>query len=406
MPTVPRKPGGRRKAVAGEEFLVTRAESSAWHYDFSIEGERFRGSCGTGEFEAAAAIAKARFDEQFARIKLGQEPVRHLTLNDAFVRFYEEVAKGTTYGERGQKHQMNRMLRILGPRLRLADLTDSVVNDMVQVLRTTPLAATGKRATQVASGSTINRYIDTLSAVCRRAREVWGVVVGQWSRKKHRQAEPEGREVFLDHEVAKRVLHHAVAHIRPVMLLDVMTGMRKANAVGVTWEQISLPEARIAFIGKGGKSLAVPLPAEALRLLEALQPEPEKRRGPVFVYGNPAVACGCAACKRPDLRGKAFKDPKRSIKTAFRLAGLGPEVRFHDLRHTFASWLLAAGGDLKMVQERLGHADIKTTMRYAHIDKARTARVVAAASAGLFSEPKPTAEVVQLPAPEREEDAA
>ncbi len=458
MAVEPIKPKGRRKPFPGEEYIVTRSGSPNWHFDFTIEGTRFRGNCGTGDVERAAALAASRFGEEFDRLRLGIQPAKHLTLNAAFSQYYQEVGKGTAYGDKAQRHQMARMLRILPRDMTLAALSDSHVNDLVQVLRATPKAmsaATAQRharllqvaawrredgwtnkrvgqelgvdeetarrlwkdaekvgaaerlpshGTDAVGPATINRYINTLSAVCKRARETWGVEVGEWSRGKHLQAEPEGREVFLEMDVARAVLANAIAHVRPLLAWDIVTGLRKANATHVMWEQINLTDRRATFIGKGNKKLAVPLPDEAMTLLQAIEPDPAKRKGPVFYYGNPTAGCSCSACVRPDMRGQQFKDPKRSIKTAFRLAGLPPTVRMHDLRHTFASWLLASGGDLKMVQQRLHHANIATTMRYVHIAEAREVEVVGAAVKGLLA---PSAEVIALPAPlTRDEEAA
>jgi integrase len=67
---------------------------------------------------------------------------------------------------------------------------------------------------------------------------------------------------------------------------------------------------------------------------------------------------------RPDLSTPAGSAPKR-FKKACKDAGV-PPVRFHDLRHTFATRLAASGQPLRMIQEFLGHADSKTTQIYAH----------------------------------------
>ena len=237
---------------------------------------------------------------------------------------------------------------------------------------------------------------------------MWGVEVGAWRLKSHRQAEDPPMQRFVTQDAMRDVLAAAIPHIRPVLMLDVMTGLRKANMVGLAWEEVDLRERTITVTAKGNKTHTVALPPPAVALLERLQPEPAKRRGPVFFYGNPAVACLCAACKRADMRGRQFQDPKRSIKTAFVAAGLPRETRFHDLRHTFASWLLRISGDLALVQEALGHADVKTTRRYAHVMPDRKAEVIGAAAASLVSTPapQPPAEVVHLPAPEPKEEAA
>jgi len=67
---------------------------------------------------------------------------------------------------------------------------------------------------------------------------------------------------------------------------------------------------------------------------------------------------------------------KRSFTSACRRAGL-EDFRFHDLRHTFASHLVMNGVSLKAVQELLGHADIKMTLRYSHLSQAHLKEAVA-----------------------------
>src|SRR5215813_350579 len=74
--------------------------------------------------------------------------------------------------------------------------------------------------------------------------------------------------------------------------------------------------------------------------------------------GNEYVFCD-------KLSGKPLGSVKRAFKTACQKAGI-KGLRFHDLRHTFASRLRAKGVDLVTIKELLGHADIRTTMRYAH----------------------------------------
>jgi integrase len=65
--------------------------------------------------------------------------------------------------------------------------------------------------------------------------------------------------------------------------------------------------------------------------------------------------------------GKKYKDVRTAFTNALKRAKLPSDFRFHDLRHTFASQMVMAGIDLVTVREILGHSNIKTTMRYAHL---------------------------------------
>ena len=75
-------------------------------------------------------------------------------------------------------------------------------------------------------------------------------------------------------------------------------------------------------------------------------------------FAQPYVFC--------KAKGEPFKDVNSSFATALKKSGI-PHFRYHDLRHTFASWLVMKGVDIRTVQELLGHKDLRMTMRYAHL---------------------------------------
>ena len=396
QPAAPRG-GSLRKAakpIPGEEYLVRRPGSDDWHIDITIQGRRLRRSSGTADKALAAEAANQAHKALYREVVLGEKPAKHMTLNEAFVQFYAEVAKGTAYGEGGQKHQLQTILEVLGKSTLLADLDDGMVNELVQALRQRPVMVWNQREQRslpaesgaLLSPSTVNRHIASLSAVCRRAREIWKVEVGEWKLARHRQEEPEGREVFLDHAEASAFYAAIIPHAQPIILLDLFTGLRKANVHDLAWEQVSLDMSRIVLLVKGGKPHAVPLTQAAVTLLAMLQPDAEKRTGPVFVFGNPAWPCTCAACKTRTKIGQPIGGIKRAFATAARAIGR-PELRFHDLRHTFASWFLAQSGDMRALQKQLAHEDITTTARYSHLLPGRAEAIVEGATAGLLAPP-------------------
>ena len=102
----------------------------------------------------------------------------------------------------------------------------------------------------------------------------------------------------------------------------------------------------------------------AIEILQAIRPVPTLGgpRLPEFIFINPRT-------------GKPFVTIFISWNTARCEAGL-PELRLHDLRHSFASFLVNAGRSLYEVQELLGHASIQTTSRYAHLSRERLAEAV------------------------------
>jgi integrase len=106
----------------------------------------------------------------------------------------------------------------------------------------------------------------------------------------------------------------------------------------------------------------MPINGELLALLANQRPEDS---GPVFTYGPP---CDCTFCKHERNHGRPIKSIRTAWESARERAGIS-EFRFHDLRHTVGSRILALTGDLVAAKEFLGHADISTTLRYMHHDK-------------------------------------
>lgn len=145
-------------------------------------------------------------------------------------------------------------------------------------------------------------------------------------------------------------------HLTPIVLLAMNTGLRRNELLSLDWDDIDL-EARMLTVraanAKSGKERHVPLNAEALHVLTCWGSQ-RGRVGPTFEVGD--------------------------IKTAWRNLLEAAEIanfRFHDLRHHFASRLVRAGVDLNTVRELLGHADLKMTLRYAHLAPEHLAAAVA-----------------------------
>jgi integrase/recombinase XerC len=159
-----------------------------------------------------------------------------------------------------------------------------------------------------------------------------------------------------------RALHPAMQAARDVALFTLLygCGLRISEALGLDLKDAPLPgsEASLRVLGKGGKERLVPvLPAVRQAIAAWLEHHPDRRPdAPLFVGAqgarlDPAVA-------------------QRNLRNYRRLAGLPEHATPHALRHSFATHLLGGGGDLRAIQELLGHASLSTTQRYTKVDAA------------------------------------
>lgn len=202
-----------------------------------------------------------------------------------------------------------------------------------------------------AAASTINKEIGLLSRAARWA----GVEFGQALENPAaglKLREPEGRVRWLTQRQAAALVAAAgrlgprAGHLPELITLALHTGMRKGELLGLEWARVDETQHLVYLEAQHTKSArrrSIPLNGLAWAALE-------RRRA---LGAGPLVFGG-------------VKDVKRSFAHACQLAGI-TNFRFHDLRHTFASWLVQAGVPLPEVRDLLGHASIEMTERYAHL---------------------------------------
>ena len=154
---------------------------------------------------------------------------------------------------------------------------------------------------------------------------------------------------------------------RAILELLYSSGLRISELTSLTWRALDLADASVRVTGKGGKTRIVPVGSkalEALRVLRALE-QVENEDEPVFRGRN----------------GLAIKAQtvREHMKAWAKAQGITRRVYPHLMRHSFASHMLESSGDLRAVQELLGHSDIATTQIYTHLDFQHLARVYDAA---------------------------
>ncbi len=153
--------------------------------------------------------------------------------------------------------------------------------------------------------------------------------------------------------------------VRDRALLELLyaSGLRVSEAAGLKISDLNQEAGFLRCIGKGGKERVVPVGRQALKWIQvylaearpAFNPKPESRQIFLNKFG----------------RALSRQTVWAMIKQYAQAAGIRKKITPHTLRHSFATHLLEAGADLRVVQELLGHASISTTQIYTHVDRAR-----------------------------------
>lgn len=151
-------------------------------------------------------------------------------------------------------------------------------------------------------------------------------------------------------------------HLKPMVLLSLYTGMRRGELFNLTWEDVNFERALLTIQGggaKSGKTRHIPLNDQAKTILIEWQQQTPRANKLIFT----------------GKKGGRFDNVNTSWKELLKTAKI-QKFRWHDLRHTFASWLVMQSVDLNTVRELLGHSDLKMTLRYAHLGPEHTALAV------------------------------
>ena len=155
--------------------------------------------------------------------------------------------------------------------------------------------------------------------------------------------------------------------LRDIAILELMysSGLRLSELVSLNAGDVDFDEGMVRVTGKGAKTRVIPVGNKAISALRVWM----RVRHQQLAAGETAVFTGRGG-KRLGVRAV-----QQRIKTQARRQGIPGDIHPHTLRHSFASHLLESSGDLRAVQELLGHADISTTQIYTHLDFQHLAQV-------------------------------
>jgi len=339
-----------------------RVKRVAWGYTLQLNGKQERRfNVAWSKDDAREALA-ARILE---RDKRREPPPDTITLGAMAEKYllHKEAARKRSI--RNDRMALARLTSALGAETALAHVTAARIAEYAAKR----LTETSKRLGRPVAPASVNRDLSVLRGLLRLAKR-WRYLTEVPEVEMAR--EPEGRLRFLSEEEAVRLLdecrkagEHRVSscrspHLLPVVTVALNTGMRKSEILGLTWERVDF----------------------ARGVIQLERTKNDRRRE---VPMNRAVYDALSVVKGADQTGPVFRKLNGaawgSVRTAFARAVEDARIdnfRFHDLRHTFASWLVMRGRSLKEVQELLGHSSLTMTMRYAHLSPDRLREAVMA----------------------------
>ncbi|WP_408639510.1 tyrosine-type recombinase/integrase [Noviherbaspirillum autotrophicum] len=300
--------------------------------DFTTPGgERIRRSAETEDKTQAQELHDKLKAESWRIAKLGERPKR--TWDEAAYRWLME-----------SQHKKSHLEDVAKIRWLQQFFKGKFIDDLTRDV----IAKVGELKLKETSPATANRLLALIRAILRKAALDWEWIDRPPVIKLYREAKRRVR--YLTPEQANALLRELPEHLADMVRFSLATGLRQANVTGLEWSQVDIAR-RVAWIhgdqAKAGKPIHVTLNATAV---EMLTKQIGKHPKVVFTFkGKPVV----------EVNTKAWRK-------ALQRAGI-ENFRWHDLRHTWASWLTQQGVPLNVIQEMGAWESADMVRRYAHL---------------------------------------
>ncbi len=350
--------------IPGFGVRVTAAGAMSFILDYRIAGRQRRHTIGRHP-ELTVAAARAEAGKLRARIRDGHDPMEERnqgrlepTLGDLATEYLERYAvpnKRPT-SLRNDRQMIDGIIRPSIGKLRLKAVGRRDIESLHSSLKTTPYRA--------------NRVLSLLSKMFNLGIQ-WKWTTDNPARGVPRFQEGK-RERWLTTEELQRFREaldsYADQNAANALRLLMLTGSREGEVLKAEWEQFDFQRevwTKPSHNTKQKRVEHIPLSGPAIKVLKTMMPN--GATGPLFpgAKGGARVSLRrpwIQACKAAGLVVAEQVKGKRRMITRYR-----PTVRIHDLRHSYASHLVSNGVSLQIVGKLLGHTQVSTTMRYAHL---------------------------------------
>ena len=340
-------------------------KKDAWWIDFYYRGKRFRQKIGTRKKDAEDALSRIRvkiatgdfvpLEERKTEEDPGPESI-------SFAAFAADEFLPWSKAQHSESHYI-RLESIVRTHLHsyfsgdtLEDITTKRIEDY-KTMRLRKGRYQRGRKTFPVSEATINRELCCIKVILRKAEE-WGQLDESPARRGKAFKEKTAKQRLLEVDEIARLLEEVPAHFHALVTCAVYAGLRRAELFHLRWEDIRWKTGELTVASrrehhtKNYESRRIPMNQA---LIQALRTHKREH----IVVGNPYVF------SNPE--GKPYTDIREPLNDAAKRAGIADSVKLHQLRHAFCSHALMSGVDPRTVQKWMGHKDLKTTLRYAHV---------------------------------------
>lgn len=356
-----------------------------FQYIHEVCGQRSVGSTGCydrAEAERFERRVRVRFEKEVRARKEAEEEARRQTAARARDPIFTLGAAATAYKDyvrvMGLKsaewigRDVDRLVAMLGPDKMLTSIDNREVHNLLKQARELTRGKRKNDSTKLKNSAINSGFIHRLRCLLNHMKAVYKAVLPyepDWSMYILNEDNVRMRYLsFAESSRLDEVLMESYPDFYPIDRFARLTGLRLANLVGLTWDQIDWDKSEIQVVVKGGFQHTLPISDEIEQLLKPL-------------VGDHDVAVFTAKAKvsrrnwvdgvqrwsgtRYPIGREAYKAISRA---AFARAGIDDGYCIHAHRHTAATWLYAATRSLVAVQMLLGHRDIRMARRYAKAD--------------------------------------
>ena len=342
--------------------------SPFYQFDFQLKGHRFYGSTECTARKDAEKFEAVEREKAKALVKAMKRSKASLAIDDVADRLWRDKAQHDA-DPKATETNLARLVDYFGMTRPLTEIDHGAAKELVawrrghRVSRRGKLTKEQRAALPLISNATVNRStVAVLQRLFAFAKSEGTIFENEPKWDDLLLVEPQERVRELQDDEATALDNATRDDYGPFFDFVRACGLRLKECVTLRWSEVNFGTKQIVRLGKGGRRVVFPITDTIRETLFPLQGQ-----HPEFVF---TYVAACTNKRLGRVKGERYPvtyNGTKSVWQSLRAKSGVKDFRFHDYRHDFGTKLLRDSGNLKLVQRALNHADIKSTLRYAHV---------------------------------------